>query len=41
MGTMAANAAVVDNMVIRTSAQLGMFDQKDNFQGTNGCHIKS
>ena len=41
MGTMAANAAVVDNMVIRTNAQLGMFDQKDNFQGTNGCHIKS
>jgi len=41
MGTMAANAPVVDNMMIKTSAQLGMFDQQDNFQGTNGCHFKA
>ena len=41
MGTMAANAPVVDSMTIKTTAQLGMFDQKDNFQGTNGCHFKA
>lgn len=41
MGTMAANAPVINDMTIKTSAQLGMFDQQDNFQGTNGCHFKS
>ena len=40
MGTMAANAPVVDNMVIKTSAQLGMFDEQDNSQGDKGCHIR-
>ena len=41
MGTMAANAAVVDNMIIKTTAQLGMFDEQDNSQGDNGCHFRA
>ena len=41
MGTMQAYAPVVDYLSIKTTAQLGMFDQQDNFQGTNGCHIKA
>ena len=40
MGTMAANAPVVDNMIIKTNAQLGMFDEQDNSQGDVGCHIR-
>lgn len=39
LGTMAAIAPVVDYLAIETKAQLGMFDQQNNNQGTNGCHF--
>lgn len=38
-GTYAAVAPVVDCIKIKTTAQLGMYGQRDNGQGTVGCKI--